>query len=99
MDGAWRSSGDRGALGFGVVAMSAPVPLTARQESILRFILDEKNRKGYPPSNREIGAAFGIRSTNGVADHLKALERKGWIKRAPMIARGMRVLFRPAVRP
>ncbi len=52
-------------------------PLTERQEAILRFIARQAEKQGYPPTIREIGEQFGIRSTNGVNDHLKALERKG----------------------
>jgi repressor LexA len=50
--------------------------VTDRQKQILRFIA-ETARKDVPPTIREIGAEFGIGSTNAVNDHLKALERKG----------------------
>ena len=52
-------------------------PLTERQEKILSFIKRSIVEQGYPPTIREIGEHFGIRSTNGVNDHLKALEREG----------------------
>lgn len=55
--------------------------LTARQEQVLRIIQESIERRGFPPTLREIGAAMGIRSTNGVNDHLCALERKGFIER------------------
>lgn len=51
--------------------------LTDRQRAILDFVLQTFRRGGRPPSYREIGRRFGIRSTNGVRDHLRALERKG----------------------
>jgi repressor LexA len=51
--------------------------LTERQDKILSFIKKSIQDQGYPPTIREIGEHFGIRSTNGVNDHLKALERKG----------------------
>ena len=54
-------------------------PLTARQADILNYIIDFIESAGYPPSFREIGSYFGIRSTNGVRDHLRALTRKGYI--------------------
>lgn len=38
---------------------------------------------------------MGISSTNGVADHLKAIERKGWISRRPLVARSIRLLDEP----
>ena len=55
--------------------------LTKRQESILAFITRYVNQHGYPPSIREIGPAFGIKSLRGVTIHLDALERKGYIRR------------------
>ena len=55
--------------------------LTARQQSILDWLRDEIDRRGMPPTIREIGEEFGIRSTKGVEDHLAALERKGSIRR------------------
>jgi len=56
--------------------------LTDKQDRILKFILDYVAERGYPPSIREIGNAFGISSLRGVTVHLDALERKGYIKRA-----------------
>ena len=56
--------------------------LTERQRAILDFILDFRHRNGCSPSIPEIQEAFSIRSPNGVAGHLLALESKGWIRRA-----------------
>jgi repressor LexA len=55
--------------------------LTARQKEIYDFLLKSIREKGYAPSIPEIGAKFKIASTNGVSDHLKALEKKGYIRR------------------
>lgn len=55
--------------------------LTSRQQEILEFIASTVDQRGVAPTFREIGDALGIRSTNGVADHVKALERKGYIDR------------------
>lgn len=55
--------------------------LTARQRQIYDFLLKSIREKGFAPSIPEIGARFKIASTNGVSDHLKALERKGYIRR------------------
>ena len=55
---------------------------TERQMEIYSFIRDKIHTRGYGPTVREIGAAFKIRSPNGVVCHLKALERKGMISRA-----------------
>ena len=51
--------------------------LTKRQQQTLEFIRKSIEERGYPPTLREIGESMGIRSTNGVNDHLRALERKG----------------------
>jgi repressor LexA len=64
--------------------------LTARQEQVLAFIRDSIVERGYPPTLREIGAHMGIRSTNGVNDHLRALERKGYLTREDMKSRALR---------
>lgn len=65
---------------------------TAKQRAVLNFIEEYIAREGMPPTLREIGKAFGIRSTNGVNDHLRALERKGYIRRRDMLSRAIVVL-------
>ncbi len=67
-------------------------PLTQRQASILEFINAHCTTHGCAPTLREIARAFNIRSTNGVNDHLRALERKGYIARRDVLARGIRVV-------
>lgn len=64
--------------------------LTARQQMVLDFIRQSIVDRGYPPTLREIGARMGIRSTNGVNDHLRALERKGYLTREDMKSRALR---------
>jgi len=64
--------------------------LTKRQKMVLDFINRTITSKGYPPTLREIGSHMGIRSTNGVNDHLRALERKGYLKREDMKSRALR---------
>ncbi len=64
--------------------------LTQRQQMVLDFIRESITDRGYPPTLREIGARMGIRSTNGVNDHLRALERKGYLKREDMKSRALR---------
>jgi repressor LexA len=68
--------------------------LTDRQKEIYEFIRDKIETRGYGPTVREIGEAFGIRSPNGVMCHLKALEKKGLIKRDPNHARAIELLDR-----
>jgi len=64
--------------------------LTQRQQMVLDFIRQSIQDRGYPPTLREIGARMGIRSTNGVNDHLRALERKGYLTREDMKSRALR---------
>jgi repressor LexA len=59
---------------------------------VLEFIRQSIQDRGYPPTLREIGARMGIRSTNGVNDHLRALERKGYLTREDMKSRALRPL-------
>jgi repressor LexA len=66
--------------------------LTKRQEQTLDFIRSSIRERGYPPTLREIGEHMGIRSTNGVNDHLRALERKGYLRREDMKSRALRVV-------
>lgn len=65
-------------------------PLTARQREALDYITYCLDERGYPPTLREIGEHMGIRSTNGVNDHLKALERKGYLVREELKSRALR---------
>ena len=55
--------------------------LTFKQKRIYDFLSNTIREKGYAPSIPEIGKSFKIASTRGVFDHLKALEKKGYIKR------------------
>ena len=64
--------------------------LTQRQREILDFITASIMERGFPPTLREIGEHFSIRSTNGVNDHLKALEKKGHLRREDLKSRAMR---------
>lgn len=66
--------------------------LTDKQREVLDWIRGYVSEWGYAPSLREIGDAFGLTSTNGVHDHLSALERKGYIRRTRNVARGLVLL-------
>ncbi|TVR03244.1 MAG: transcriptional repressor LexA [Deltaproteobacteria bacterium] len=68
--------------------------MTDRQRQVLEFIAERVGRDGFPPTLREIGEALGIRSTNGVNDHLKALESKGFIDRASTKSRAIQLTAR-----
>jgi repressor LexA len=57
--------------------------LTARQRKVLEVIRDSVQRRGYPPSMREIGESVGLTSTSSVSHQLRALQRKGFLLRDP----------------
>jgi repressor LexA len=65
--------------------------LTSRQREIFNFIRTFIRERGYPPSVREIGERFNI-YPRAVFDHLKALERKGYLKRRGSMSRGLEIL-------
>jgi repressor LexA len=60
---------------------TAPKEATPRQMQVLTCVRAFVAMHGYPPTLREIGDAIGITSTNGVVEHLRALARKGYIRR------------------
>ncbi|AST59069.1 repressor LexA [Thermoanaerobacterium thermosaccharolyticum] len=66
--------------------------ISLKQQEIIEFIKSEINRKGYPPSVREIGKAVGLKSTSTVHGHLSRLEKKGYIRRDPTKPRAIEVL-------
>ena len=63
---------------------------------MLAHIKDAIEKRGYPPSMREIGQAVGLTSSSSVAHQLKVLERKGYLKRDPNRPRALEV-FLPEV--
>src|SRR5580658_1472477 len=68
--------------------------LTKRQKEIYEFIRDKIEARGYGPTVREIGVEFEIKSPNGVMCHLKALEKKGLIRKEPGAARAIQLVDR-----
>ena len=66
--------------------------LTKRQREVFEFLRAYARRKGYPPTVREIRDEFHLQSNRGVIDHLRALERKGWIKRQRGISRAIEIV-------
>lgn len=70
--------------------------LTPRQRQVLDFVAACLDRRGYPPTLREIAAHLGIRGTLGAAKHLDALERKGLIRKSPGSSRGLALTGRGA---
>jgi repressor LexA len=55
--------------------------LTPRQRRVLEVIRDSVERRGYPPSMREIGEAVGLTSVSSVSHQLRALQAKGLLRR------------------
>ncbi|MBE7042432.1 MAG: transcriptional repressor LexA [Ruminococcaceae bacterium] len=66
--------------------------LTEKQKNVLAFIEQFTRENGYPPSVREIGAAVGLTSTATVHGYLERLEKKGYLDRAALKTRAMRVV-------
>jgi repressor LexA len=78
--------------------MAERVTLTKRQKQIYDFVKDKIMNRGYGPTVREIGKAFGIRSPNGVMCHLKALERKKLITREEHMSRAIQLTSQPQLK-
>ncbi|MHB8185898.1 MAG: transcriptional repressor LexA [Dermatophilaceae bacterium] len=66
--------------------------LTTRQRRVLEVIRNSVDRRGYPPSLREIGEAVGLASPSSVSHQLSALERKGFLRKDPNRPRAIEVL-------
>ncbi|PCI46142.1 MAG: LexA repressor [Moraxellaceae bacterium] len=66
--------------------------LTERQRDVLDFIKDFCSENGIPPTRQEIAEAQGFRSKTAAADHLKALQKKGYIHLFSDTSRGIQVL-------
>jgi repressor LexA len=73
----------------GDLRVSERLKLTKRQQEVYDFIVSKIRSRGYGPTVREIGAAFDIRSPNGVVCHLNALVKKGLIVREPNMSRAI----------
>jgi repressor LexA len=88
----------RGTTGSGVAELPDGPPdstgLTPRQQRVLTVIRDSIERRGYPPSMREIGERVGLTSSSSVAHQLRVLEEKGFLKRDPNRPRALSV-FNP----
>ena len=72
--------------------MAVVEDLTGQQQEIYQFIRETIDRRGYGPTVREIGLRFGIRTPNEVMDHLKALQKKGLIRREPNMSQKIELL-------
>lgn len=70
--------------------------LTTRQTQILELIQQSLSETGYPPTRAEIARQMGFKSTNASEDHLRALEKKGFIELTPGASRGIRLTKAPS---
>lgn len=61
------------------ILFSSMKELTDKQDNVYKFIMNSMKDRGMPPTIREIGDEFGI-TAKGAYDHLKAIEKKGFIK-------------------
>jgi repressor LexA len=86
--------GDIGGGDIGATATDG-APLTPRQRRVLEVIRGCVERRGYPPSLREIGEAVGLTSPSSVAHQLTTLERKGYLRRDPNRPRAIEVVATP----
>ncbi len=65
--------------------------LTATQRRVYQFIIDWKKNRGFPPTVREIAEGLGFKSLNNVRQHLRLIEKKGFLKISSGKARGIDV--------
>jgi repressor LexA len=65
--------------------------LTHRQAEIVDFIREYLRENGMPPTQSEIAARFGLKSIYGVRQHLKLIEKKGYLRLIRGKARGIRL--------
>lgn len=68
--------------------------LTQKQIEILLYIKAEVQRKGYPPSVRELCKGVNLKSTSSVHNHLEKIEAKGYIRKDPAKPRAIEILDR-----
>jgi repressor LexA len=72
--------------------VSELLPLSPRQQQILRLISQFMSRHGLPPTRADLAQALRLRNRQGIDQHLRALEHKGYLRLEPGIARGIRLL-------
>ena len=86
-----KKSGSKGFFGcvFFQTLFFCPMQLTARQQQVLDYLKHAQRTTGVTPSTREIQQHFGFSSQTAAVSHLKALERKGAIRRLAGKARAV----------
>jgi repressor LexA len=71
-------------------------PLTYRQQQVLNYIQVHQQQKGIVPTLREIARHFSFRSMTAAVDHVRVLQRKGYLAHEPRRARSLRLLSETA---
>jgi len=66
--------------------------LTVKQKAVLSAIKEFINKNSFPPTCQELRSILGYSSANSITGYLDLIEKKGYIKRAPKIARSIVVL-------
>jgi repressor LexA len=67
-------------------------PLTVAQRKVLDFIVFSKKANGWPPTRREISDHFGWKGQNAAGQHLRLIEKKGYVRLINGISRGIEIL-------
>ncbi len=70
--------------------------LAGKRQEILDYIVQEQQRRGFPPSVREIGEAVGLTSSSTVHAHLTTLKRLGYLRIDPTKPRAIEVRYDPS---
>lgn len=68
--------------------------LTFRQQEVFDLLVAYINQHGYPPTLSELADMLGVSSSNAVLLHLRALERKNFIKLSRRVSRGISIVGR-----
>ena len=63
--------------------------LTKRQEEILNLIKSHISDFGFPPTRADIARTLGFKSPNAAEQHLRAIEKKGFISILSGASRGI----------
>jgi len=63
--------------------------LTERQQEILDLIKDQLSNTGLPPTRADIARILGFKSPNAAEQHLRAIEKKGFIRIIAGASRGI----------
>ena len=66
--------------------------LTSTQEKVFNFLRDFLDKRGFPPTLREIASHFGLKGPKGPQKTLHILERKGYIRKTPGVSRAIEIM-------